>query len=124
VRVPPEPEKSFMLLEEFSSQNMGAKSNNLLILHKGLGEWIHLPKSGCIPFKMLEYTLSLHPDINAELNDQIEKLTKIKSVKKMNRLLYKCKDLVMKLDFIPSDHMHAAIKSGLITFGINEKDFS
>ena len=32
VKVPPEPKKAFMQLEEFTSVNMGAKSNNLLLL--------------------------------------------------------------------------------------------
>ena len=44
----------------------------------------------------------------------ITKLTKTKSVKRMNRLLYKCKDLVMKLEFVESDAMHAFIKKSLI----------
>ena len=92
---------------------MGAKSNNLLELHKGL-EWINLPKSGCIPFKTLEYTLNLQGDIRDELHTMIDNLSKTKSVKRMNRLLYKCKDLVMKLDFIADDPMHRDIKKGLI----------
>jgi hypothetical protein len=46
-------------MEEFNSKNMGAKSNNLKVLRDKLDSWILLPESGCIPFKMLEYTLSL-----------------------------------------------------------------
>lgn len=41
----------------------------------------------------------------------------------MNRLLYKCKDLVLKLDFHDSDPKHAFLKKQLIAFGIPEKDF-
>jgi hypothetical protein len=78
---------------------MGAKSNNLKILHDGLGSGVHLPKSGCIPFKMLEYTLNLHPDIKEELNTLIQKLSKTKSYKRMNKMLYRCKDLVMLVEF-------------------------
>ncbi len=103
---------------------MGAKSNNLQILHNGLREAINLPKSGCIPFKMLEYTLEMHPEIKKEINHFIDILSKTKSYKKMNRLLYKCKDLVMQLGFIKEDPMHANIKKSLQTFGIPEKDFS
>lgn len=88
-----------MLLSEFTNLHMGAKSNNLKVLNDGLGSWINLPKSGCIPFKMLEYTLNLQEEIKDHLNSYIDRLSKIKSVKKMNRLLYKCKDLVMQLDF-------------------------
>jgi hypothetical protein len=85
---------------------MGAKSNNLKILHDGLGSNVHLPKSGCIPFKMQEYTLALNPEKGEELNKMIDKLSKTKSYKKMNKMLYKCKDLVMQLDFVPTDPMH------------------
>ena len=99
VREPPEPEKSFVLLSEFNPLHMGAKSNNLAVLHKGLGSWMNLPKSGCVPFKMLEYTLDLNEGLKEELYGLIERLSKTKSVKRMNRLLYKCKDLVLKLDF-------------------------
>lgn len=53
---------------------MGAKSNNLKVLHDGLDSFINLPKSGCIPFKMLEYTLNLQEDIKQEINNFIDKL--------------------------------------------------
>jgi hypothetical protein len=68
VREPPEPQKSFMLIDEFTHTHMGAKSNNLGVLKKGLGSWINLPKSGTIPFKMMEYTLNLNEEIKEELN--------------------------------------------------------
>jgi hypothetical protein len=112
-----------MTLPEFSRTHMGAKSNNIKVLHDGLGQWINLPKSVCIPFKSMEYTLNLQPDIRDEINAFVRTLNRIKNVKRMNRILYKCKDLTMKLDFIPSDHMHAMIKKGLLEFGISEKDF-
>lgn len=41
----------------------------------------------------------------------------------MNRLLYKCKDLVMKLNFIPDDKHHAFLKESLIEFGVAAKDW-
>lgn len=124
VREPPEPEKSFVLLSEFNALHMGAKSNNLAVLHKGLGSWMNLPKSGCVPFKMLEYTLDLNEGLKEELYGLIERLSKTKSVKRMNRLLYKCKDLVLKLDFHDSDPKHAYLKKQLLAFGIPEKDFA
>jgi len=123
VREPPQPQKSFILLEDFTAVNMGAKSNNLQVLHKGLGSWINLPRSGCIPFKMLEYTLDLQTEIRDQIHRYIDKLAKTKSVKKMNRLLYRCKDLVMRIEFIPSDPMLSYLKQQLIVFGIQEKDF-
>jgi hypothetical protein len=82
---------------------MGAKSNNLKILHDGLGSGVHLPKSGCIPFKLLEYSLNLQPEIKDELNTLIKKLSKTKSYKRMNKMLSSCKDLVMLLEFKQTD---------------------
>jgi hypothetical protein len=55
-------------MDEFSSKHMGAKSNNLRILRDKLDSWILLPESACIPYKMLEYTLSLEPEIEEALN--------------------------------------------------------
>jgi hypothetical protein len=42
---------------------MGAKSNNIKVLHDGLGQWINLPKSACIPFRSMEYTLDLQAGV-------------------------------------------------------------
>ena len=105
---------------------MGAKSNNLKILYDGCKDWINLPKSGCLPFKMQEYTLDLEVNrsVKVELHELIDRLSKVKSVKKMNRLLYKCKDLVTQVEFVDSDPLHAHIKKSLIKFGIPEKDFN
>ena len=42
---------------------MGAKSNNLKTLKGKIENWVYLPESGTIPFKMMEYSLSLEPEI-------------------------------------------------------------
>jgi len=63
VQAPPDFPKSFLQLDEFTPTHMGAKSNNIKVLRDNLDSWIQLPKSGCIPFKMMEYSLSLHPEI-------------------------------------------------------------
>lgn len=106
IQPPPDFEKAFMLIDEFNNKNMGAKSNNLLVLKGKIASWVNLPESGCIPFKMLEYTLGLEPDISKLINAHIEELNTTTVVKKMNRLLNKCKDLVMKLKFNKDDHHH------------------
>lgn len=51
-----------MLMDEFNSENMGAKSKNLKILKDKLENSVLVPESGCIPYKMLEYSLSLEPE--------------------------------------------------------------
>ncbi len=52
---------------------------------------------------MMEYSLSLEPEIEGEINTLIDKLANCKSFNRMNRILLKCKDLVMKLTFHPDD---------------------
>ena len=76
------------------------------MLRGQLPDWIKLPQSGCIPFKMLEHTLSLEPEIQEQINDYIDQLNTVTKVKKMNRILYRCKDLVLKLKFHPEDPHH------------------
>ena len=82
---------------------MGAKSNNLKELKDKMEKWILLPESVCIPFKMFEYTLSLHPEIEQEINKNIDELSTTTKVKRMNRLLYKCKELVLRLNIVEDD---------------------
>ena len=122
LKAPPDFDKSFMQIEEFNPKNMGAKSNNLKVLRDSLESWIQLPQSGCIPFKMMEYSLSLEPEIQTEVHDLIEKLSNCKSFNRMNRILLKCKDLVMKLRFHADDENHKFLKQSLIGFGIQAQD--
>ena len=122
VKPPPQFPKAFMNIDEFNSKNMGAKSNNLKVLRDSLEASILLPESACIPFKMLEYTLALEPEIEEQINKHIELLSTCTKVKKMNRLLYKCKELVLKLKFHAEDEHHAYIRQELKTFGVKEED--
>lgn len=59
---------------------------------------------------MMEYTLSLHPEIEQQVNKLIDRLDKVKNVDKMNRILFRCKDLVNKLEFHPDDDNHKFLK--------------
>lgn len=110
--------KSLMFMEEFSSLNSGAKSNNLKNLRGKLDRSIKLPESASIPFQMCEYSIALEPAIQQKLNNLINKVSTIKSVKKMNKMLYQCKDLIMSLKFHPDDSHHLFLKEQLIKFGI------
>ena len=85
---------------------MGAKSNNLKVLRDKLDKSILIPKSGCIPFKMFEYTLKLEPEIERLINTHIDELNKTTNVKKMNNLLDLCKEEVLKLKLSPKDKHH------------------
>ena len=63
LEIPPDFEQGFILIDEFNNKNMGAKSYNLKLLKGQIEGFAELPESGCIPFKMLEYTLDLEPEI-------------------------------------------------------------
>lgn len=48
----------------------------------------------------------------------MERVGKIKSVKKMNKMLYQCKELVMELRFHENDEHHRFLKEKIVNFGI------
>mmetsp|Transcript_7821 Transcript_7821/g.13107 ORF Transcript_7821/g.13107 Transcript_7821/m.13107 type:complete len:574 (-) Transcript_7821:376-2097(-) len=115
--------KSLLYMDEFSKKHSGAKSNNLKILRGQLDSKIKLPESAVVPFQMAEYSLNLEPRVKGQLMEAIRKASTIKSVKKMNKLLYRCKDLVLSLEFHSEDKHHAYLKEQLIKFGIPSQDF-
>jgi hypothetical protein len=50
---------------------------------------------------MAEHCASLDKNMYTELKGIFEKIHKIKSVKRMTRMLHRCKELVMSLEFNP-----------------------
>ena len=73
---------------------------------------------------MLEYTLKQQPQIAKQITSLIEKVQKAKSVKKMNKMLYKCKELTQSIKFMQDDTHHMYIKEQLLLFGIPENQFN
>jgi hypothetical protein len=69
---------------------------------------------------MLEYTLGLYPDILKKIEGLFVQIKTVKSVKKMNRMLNQCKEIVMGLQFKASDQHHAFLKEQLMKFGIDK----
>lgn len=118
LEAPPMFSKSLLYMEEFSPRHSGAKSNNLKHLRDKLDRNIKLPESACIPFQMCEYSVGLEPNVQTKLNTLIERVSTIKSVKKMNKMLYQCKDLIMGLKFHAEDKHHQFLKEQLIKFGV------
>ena len=72
---------------------------------------------------MLEYSLGLEKSAESKLHSLIEQIVKTKSVRRMNRILYQCKDLVLGLRFHDADQHHAFLKQQLFKFGIQSSDF-
>ena len=71
---------------------------------------------------MLEYTCGLYPDIQKKIEGLMAQIQTVKSVKKMNRTLNQCKEIVMGLKFNSSDKHHAFLKEQLMKFGIDNYD--
>lgn len=67
---------------------------------------------------MAEYTIGLDPQINAKYQSILQKLIINKSVKKMEKMLIQCKDIMMGLKFNPNDKHHHFLKESLINFGV------
>ena len=99
LKPPPMFKKSVMTMDEFSDKHSGAKSNNLKNIRNKLDKWIKLPDSVVLPFQFAEYSVGLEPSIKSKLDNLMDKVGEIKSVKKMNKMLYQCKELVMDLKF-------------------------
>lgn len=64
---------------------------------------LQLPDSGCIPFLMDIYTIGLDSNTQMKYEQIIDKLKVVKSVKKMDKMLVQCKDLIMGLKFFNND---------------------
>ncbi len=90
---------SMMYMNEFTKEHSGAKSNNLKYLRDKMDKGIKLPDSAVIPFQVLEYTLGLEKSIESKLSTLIDQIAKTKSVRKMKKILFQCKDLVLGLNF-------------------------
>ena len=97
-------------MDEFSSKHSGAKSNNLKNLRGKLDENIKLPESVVIPFQVLEYTLSLYPETEKQVQYLISKVTTVTTSQAMNIILDSCKEEIMSLEFNAKDKHHAFLK--------------
>ena len=86
-------------MDEFSEKHSGAKSNNLKNIRNKLENWIKLPESVVLPFQVAEYSIGRESSVKQKLDSLIEKVGEIKSVRKMNKMLYQCKELIMDLKF-------------------------
>lgn len=64
------------------------------------------------------YTIGLDTQAKTKYEQIMEKLKAVKSVRKMEKMLVQCKDLIMGLKFHPSDKHHGYLKDQLLNFGI------
>jgi alpha-glucan,water dikinase len=77
---------------------MGAKSNNLKVLKEKTPDWMHVPESICLPFKLMEHFLAAcDPQGSARIGRLINRLTKTKKAVKMAGRLLRCKQIVLNL---------------------------
>ena len=89
-----------MNLAEFNPSQMGAKSNNLKILKDKIPDWMNVPDSICLPFKVMEHCLkACDPQGAARVERLVRRLTKTKKVEKMAGRLLRCKQIVLSLQY-------------------------
>jgi len=120
---PPMFTESVLYMNDFSPLHSGAKSNNLKNLRGKLDPGVKLPESACIPFQVAEYSIGLEPAIQTKLRALIEQVSKVKSVRKMNKMLYQCKELICALKFHEEDQHHRYLREQLVKFGVPAQDF-
>ena len=118
--------KIFLELDEFDKKCVGAKSNNT---KKVFGKvpnckWLRYPESFAIPFNVNEYFLTLDDNIyiKDEIDDNIEKISREKNPDNIRKLLEKCKELTMKIEFIENNETQK-LKNRLFEFGIMDHEF-
>lgn len=114
---------ALLYMTEFSEKNSGAKSNNLKYLYKKLPAGVKIPDSACIPFQVCEYTLGLYPDMKKKIKQLCDQIGTIKSVRRMNRILNQCKDIILSLPFKSGDKHMSFIQQQLSKFGIPESQW-
>ena len=120
---PPMFKSPLMYMNDFSEKHSGGKSNNLKALYSKLPAGVKVPDSCLIPFQVLEYTLGLNPDMKRKLNSLCDQITSIKSVRRMNRILNQCKDIVMSLSFKSGDKHLSFIQEQLTKFGVPQSQW-
>ena len=103
---------------------MGAKSNNLKVLSDRTPDWMHVPDSICLPFKLMEHCLaSCDPQGNNRIVRLTRRLTRTKKVDMMAARLLKCKKIILNLSYeraIQNDQTLRELKQGLANFGITD----
>lgn len=108
-------------LVDFSSKNMGAKSNNLKNLKDKLLDWINLPESICLPFQVMEYAVAVcDPTGSQKLDRLMDKLGRTTNHTKMSARLLRAKQIVLSLKFNEKDGKLKSLRSSLKSFGIED----
>ena len=119
-------ENIFIELNDFSKNNVGAKSNNTKKIYKkipNIESWINYPESFSIPFNVNEYFLNLeqNSDIKEKISKNIEKIQNSKKKSIKIKLLENCKDLTKQIKFIENSET-LKLKEKIINFGVKNFD--
>ena len=100
IRDPPEFQECVLGIDDFNNSQMGAKSNNLKVLSDSTPDWMHVPESICLPFKLMEHCLaSCDPQGNNRIVRLTRRLTRTKKVGMMAARLLKCKKIILNLSY-------------------------
>ena len=117
---------TFIEIQDFTNDKVGAKSNNTNKVYKKLPDWIHYPESFAIPFNVQDYILNLPENsvVKDKINTVINEISKLNNTEllKVKPLLKKAAKYTRKITFPNNNPEIQKLTEKLKNFGIEEKD--
>ena len=124
IRDPPDFTEVVMPLTAFNPEQMGAKSNNLKVLKDQTPDWLNVPESICLPFKVMEHCMGACDLAGKQrIARLIRRLSKTRKFEKMAGRLLRCKQILLALKFEranPHDQVMIELKQKVMAFGVED----
>ena len=120
-------EKIYLEIDEFTNNNVGAKSlNTKKIYNKIEIPWLKYPESFSIPFNIMEFIINLeeNKNIKEKINTNIKNLSTFNNNNNNKNdiinILENCKKLILKLNFPENNNQILLLTNRLKSFGIKD----
>ncbi len=117
-------EKIYLEIDEFTNNNVGAKSLNTKKFYNKieLCPWLKYPESFSIPFNIMEFIINLeeNKNIKEKINTYIKNLSTFNNNNKTEiiNILENLKKLILKLNFPKNNNQILLLSNKLESFGI------
>ncbi len=117
-------EKIYLEIDEFTNNNVGAKSLNTKKIYNKieLCPWLKYPESFSIPFNIMEFIINLeeNKNIKEKINTYIKNLSTFNNNNKTEiiNILENLKKLILKLNFPKNNNQILLLSNKLESFGI------
>ena len=126
VKISEEYKGTFIEIQDFTNDKVGAKSNNTSKVFKKLPDWVHYPESFAIPFNVQDYILNLQENskLKEKINSVISEISKLDNSEllKVKPLLEKAANFTREIIFPDKNEEIQKLIEKLKNFGIEEKD--